>query len=183
MSRVGKLPVIIPDGVKVSVADGVVSVEGGKGKLNLPLTDYVSVEVNDNEILVNPVNETREARAMWGTTRSNISNMVEGVSKGFEIKLELVGVGYRAQVTKKHLNLFLGYSHNILYELPEGIEIKCDKQTNLTISGYDKQQVGQVAAEIRSIRKPEPYKGKGVRYIDRPGKGPERVRSKVGKKK
>ncbi len=177
MSRTGKLPIEIPSSVKVELSDGVVSTSSSKGKLELRLTSDVVVLHEDSAIVVKPANDSGKARAMWGTTRSNIANMVEGVSNGYSITLEIKGVGYRAQLKGKVLNLALGYSHDIKFAIPEGIEVKCPKNDILEISGVDKQNVGQIAADIRSLRKPEPYKGKGIRY-----KG-EYVRAKEGKKK
>lgn len=177
MSRVGKAPVAIPQGVTVTVTDKELVVKGSKGELKTRLVPEVKVEVKDGEALVTPANETARARAMWGTTRANINNMVEGVSKGFSIRIEIIGVGYRAAADKNFLSLSLGYSHEIKYAIPEGIEITCEKPTLIVISGYDKTMVGQVAAELRALRKPEPYKGKGVR------KEGEVIRKKEGKKK
>jgi large subunit ribosomal protein L6 len=177
MSRVGKNPVSIPQGVTVDVAGGVATVKGKLGTLKLPITKEVDVSVQDGEVLVKPVNETNESRVMWGTTRANLRNMVEGVSKGYSKALEINGVGYRAAVQGKNLQLQMGYSHDVLYPIPEGITIKCEKPTAVLISGYDKQKVGQVAAEIRAVRPPEPYKGKGIKYDT------ETILRKEGKKK
>lgn len=178
MSRVGKQPVAIPSGVTVTVSSSEVAVKGGKGELKAKLSSDVAVEVKDGKVIVLPVDkEDKRSRAMWGTTRNNISNMVEGVSKGFTVRLEIQGVGYRAAADKNYLTLALGFSHEIKYAIPAGISIVCEKPTSIAISGFDKRLVGQVAAEIRSLRKPEPYKGKGVRYEG------EYVRQKEGKKK
>lgn len=178
MSRVGKQPVAIPSGVTVSVSAGQIEVNGGKGKLKAKLAPEVTVEVKDGKVIVLPVNkENQRDRAMWGTTRNQVNNMVEGVSKGFTVKLEIQGVGFRAAADKNYLTLALGFSHEIKFAIPEGIAIVCEKPTSVAISGFDKKLVGQVAAEIRGLRKPEPYKGKGVRYEG------EFVRKKEGKKK
>ena len=178
MSRVGKQPVAIPSGVTVSVAAGQVAVKGGKGELKASLAPEVIVTVEGSNVIVLPINkEDARARAMWGTTRNQINNMVEGVSKGFTVRLEIQGVGFRAAADKNYLTLSLGFSHEIKYAIPEGVAIVCEKPTSVAISGFDKRLIGQVAAEIRSLRKPEPYKGKGVRYEG------EFVRKKEGKKK
>ena len=178
MSRVGKAPVVVPSGVTVTVQDKQIAVKGSKGELKAPLSPEVTVEVKDGNVIVLPVNKNNpRSRAMWGTTRSNVSNMVEGVSNGFTVRLEVQGVGFRAAADKNYLTLALGFSHEIKYAIPEGIEIKCEKPTLIAITGFDKRLVGQVASEIRKLRKPEPYKGKGVRYEN------EYVRKKEGKKK
>lgn len=178
MSRVGKAPVSIPQGVTVTVANGEVAVKGAKGELKFATSPEVNVEVKDSNVIVLPRDkEDSRSRAFWGTTRSQINNMVEGVSNGFIKKLEIQGVGYRASADKNYITLALGYSHEIKYAIPTGIEIKCEKPTLIAISGFDKKLVGQVAAEIRALRKPEPYKGKGVRYEN------EYIRMKEGKKK
>ena len=177
MSRMGKNPVVIPEKVNVDLKDQAINVKGPKGELNMLLTGLVNVTVDGGQIVVKPANDSKEARSMWGTTRSNLQNMVQGVSEGFTRDLEVRGVGFRASVQNGILTLSLGFSHEVKYVIPEGIEIKVDKQTMLSISGANKQRVGQVAAEIRALRKPEPYKGKGVRYTD------EYVRMKEGKKK
>lgn len=177
MSRVGKNPVAIPQGVNVSLTDGQIVVKGGKGELREGVASDVNIEVADGKVTVSPRGTSQRARAQWGMSRALIRNMVEGVSKGFSRRLEIQGVGYRAAVDKGMLGLSLGYSHEIRYAIPTGIQIVCEKPTTILISGPDKRLVGQVAAEIRALRKPEPYKGKGVRYDD------ERVRSKEGKKK
>ena len=164
MSRVGKNPVTIPQGVTVDVASGVATVKGKLGTLKLPITKEVDVSVKDGKVWVKPVQENTQSRVLWGTTRANLRNMVEGVSKGYSKALEINGVGYRAAVQGKNLQLQMGYSHDVLYPIPEGITIKCEKPTAVLISGFDKQKVGQVAAEIRAVRPPEPYKGKGIKY-------------------
>ncbi len=166
MSRIGKLPIEIPQGVKVELKDGRISVSGPKGSLSLPLRDEVSVTVEGSTIKVERRDDSRQARSMHGLTRTLIANMVKGVSEGFEKRLEIVGVGYRAELKGDTLVLALGYSNPVNYRLPEGISAKVDRQTSITLSGCDKQLVGQVAAEIRSLRPPEPYKGKGIRYSD-----------------
>ena len=177
MSRVGKLPIAVPQGVNVNLTENEITVKGPKGELKTAFTGDVKVEFTDGKILVNPANDGGRARTMWGTVRSNIKNLVEGVSTGFTKVLDIQGVGYRAAVAGDEITLSLGFSHDIKYVVPQGISVQCEKQTRLIISGANKQVVGQVAAEIRSLRKPEPYKGKGVRYED------ERVRMKEGKKK
>ncbi|RMD80816.1 MAG: 50S ribosomal protein L6 [Gammaproteobacteria bacterium] len=166
MSRIAKKPVPIPAGVQVSVAGGMLSVKGSKGSLEMPLHPEVEVAQEDGTLRFAPRSEKRTARAMAGTLRSLAANMVQGVSAGFERRLELVGVGYRAQAQGKVLNLSLGFSHPVLYEVPEGITIETPSPTEVVVRGIDKQRVGQVAAEIRAFRPPEPYKGKGVKYAD-----------------
>jgi large subunit ribosomal protein L6 len=177
MSRVGKNPVTIPQGVTVDVAGGVATVKGKLGTLKLPITKEVDVSVKDGKVWVKPVHETNQSRVMWGTTRANLRNMVEGVSKGYIKNLEINGVGYRAAVQGKNLQLQMGFSHDVVYPIPEGITIKCEKPTAIQISGFDRQKVGQVAAEIRAVRSPEPYKGKGIKYDT------ETILRKEGKKK
>ena len=177
MSRVGKNPVSIPQGVTVDVAGGVATVKGKLGTLKLPITKEVDVSVKDGKVWVKPINESTQSRVLWGTTRANLRNMVEGVSKGYSKALEISGVGYRAAVQGKNLQLQMGYSHDVLFPIPEGITIKCEKPTAVLISGFDKQKVGQVAAEIRAVRPPEPYKGKGIKYDT------ETILRKEGKKK
>jgi large subunit ribosomal protein L6 len=177
MSRVGKNPVTIPQGVTVEIGGGVATVKGKLGTLKLPISKNVTVSVKDGKVLVEPQGETQESRIMWGTTRANLRNMVDGVSKGYSKALEINGVGYRAAVQGKNLQLQMGYSHDVLYPIPEGITIKCEKPTAVLISGFDKQKVGQVAAEIRAVRPPEPYKGKGIKYDG------EHILRKEGKKK
>ncbi len=177
MSRVGMNPVSVPEGVNVTIADGAITAKGKLGELSYGFTEDVDVAMKDGLITVTPKSESKQALAMWGTIRSQISNLVNGVAEGFSVDLEINGVGYRAAVQGKSLVLQLGYSHNIDFPIPEGITIKCAKPTELTVSGADKQQVGQVAANIRSFRKPEPYKGKGIKYVD------EYILRKEGKKK
>ncbi len=174
MSRVGKKPIPIPDKVKVSIKDRHVAVEGSKGKLELDVAPPITVKKEDNDIIVTRPNDARRNRAFHGLTRALIANMVRGVSEGFEKKLEIQGVGYRAVAQGKALNFQLGYSHPILFEPPEGVDLSVDRSI-VTVSGIDKQAVGQVAAQIRGLRKPEPYKGKGIRYVG------EHVRRKAGK--
>ena len=177
MSRIGKSPVTLPSGVEVRIADADITVKGKLGELQMRQAPEVNITLEDNQVVLAPQDESARARAVWGLSRSNISNMVQGVSEGFTKKLEIQGVGYRAAVQGKKLKLDLGYSHPVLYDIPEGITINCEKPTDIAVSGRDKQMVGQVAAEIRSFRKPEPYKGKGIRYVG------EYVRRKEGKKK
>lgn len=175
MSRVGKQPIQIPEGVEVKLDNDFVIVKGSKGELKNEIRSEIKVEIKDKEIKLKPVKFHKGTQALWGTYRSHIANMIEGVTKGFEKKLEIQGVGYRANLEGKDLVLSLGFSHPIKMKAPEGIEFKVEKNA-ITISGIDKQLVGQVAAEIRSKRKPEPYKGKGIRYEG------EVVRRKAGKK-
>ena len=177
MSRTGKKPIAPVSGVTVSINDRQVNVKGPKGEQSLTLMDIVNAKQTDAGIVIEPANDTQEARAAWGTTRALIANMVAGVDKGFEKKLQIQGVGYRAAMQGKDLKLSLGFSHEVVYETPKGITIATPTQTEVTISGADKQQVGQVAANIRAYRKPEPYKGKGVRYVG------EYIARKEGKKK
>ncbi len=177
MSRVAKNPITVPSGVEVKIAGGEVSVKGSKSNMQLTLHKLVSVNKDDAVLTVAPVEESKEGWAMAGTFRSLINNMVIGVSTGFTKKLQLVGVGYRAQAKGKVLNLNLGFSHPVDYAVPEGITIETPSQTEIVVTGCDKQKVGQVAAVIRSYRPPEPYKGKGVRYAD------EHVVRKEAKKK
>ena len=177
MSRVGKHPVILPAGVTVTLADGQAVVKGKLGELKCAISDKVTVTVENNEVVVKPVADTKECRMLWGTTRANLNNMVKGVTEGFVRKLEMIGVGYRAQATGKGIKLSLGFSHDIDYDAPAGIKIACPEPTQIEISGMDKRMVGAVASEIRAFRSPEPYKGKGVKYVE------ETVRRKEGKKK
>jgi large subunit ribosomal protein L6 len=177
MSRIGKKPVAIPSGVTASVDGQTVKMKGPKGALELVLPAEVSAKLDKGSIQVDPRNETKRARSMWGTSRTLVSNLVTGVTKGFEKKLEITGVGYRAAVQGKNLQIALGYSHDVVYPIPSGIAIVTPKPTEVVISGIDRQQVGQVAAEIRGFRKPEPYKGKGVKYAG------EYIFRKEGKKK
>src|SRR5262249_22418561 len=177
MSRIGKKPVAIPSGVTASVDGQTVKMKGPKGALELVLPGEVSAKLEKGSIQVDPRNETKRARSMWGTSRTLVSNLVTGVTKGFEKKLEITGVGYRAAVQGKNLQMGLGYSHDVVYPIPAGIAIVTPKPTEVVITGIDRQQVGQVAAEIRGFRKPEPYKGKGVKYAG------EYIFRKEGKKK
>jgi large subunit ribosomal protein L6 len=177
MSRIGKKPVAVPAGVTASVDGQTVKVKGPKGALQFVVPDEISVSLDKGSIKVDPRNETKRARSMWGTSRTLVSNLMTGVTKGFEDKLEINGVGYRAAVQGKNLQLALGFSHDVVYPIPEGIAIVTPKPTEIVITGIDKQKVGQVAAEIRSFRGPEPYKGKGVKYAG------EFIFRKEGKKK
>lgn len=177
MSRVGKNPVALPQGVTVELGGGVATVKGKLGTLKLPINKNVDVKVEDGKVWVKPISNSKQSRMMWGTTRANLRNSVEGVSKGFTKNLEINGVGYRAAVQGKNLQLQVGYSHDVLYPIPEGITIKCEKPTSIAISGFDRQRVGQVAAEIRAYKQPEPYKGKGIKYDT------ETILRKEGKKK
>jgi large subunit ribosomal protein L6 len=177
MSRVGKKPVPVPAGVTAKVDGQKVSVKGAKGELNFSVPDDVAVTLDGSAIKVDPRFETKRARAMWGMSRAMINNLVTGVSKGFERKLEITGVGYKAAVAGKNLQLSLGYSHDVTYPIPAGIAITTPKPTEIIIAGSDRRQVGQIAAEIRAFRPPEPYKGKGVKYEG------EFIFRKEGKKK
>ncbi|RME65150.1 MAG: 50S ribosomal protein L6 [Alphaproteobacteria bacterium] len=177
MSRIGKKPVAIPAGVNVELAGRELKVKGPKGLLAMTVLEDVNVKVDGGAITITPANDSKRARARWGMQRTLAANLVEGVTKGFSHKLEVSGVGYRAAVQGKTLRLQLGFSHDVNYPIPQGIDIKCPDQTTIEISGIDKQRVGQVAAEIRAYRKPEPYKGKGIRYAG------EYVFRKEGKKK
>ncbi|NWG26093.1 MAG: 50S ribosomal protein L6 [Pseudorhodoplanes sp.] len=177
MSRIGKKPVPVPQGVTANVEGQTVKVKGPKGTLQFVVPDEVAVKMDKNEIHVEPRSETKRARSMWGTSRTSIGNLMLGVTKGFESKLEINGVGYRAAVQGKNLQLALGYSHDVNYPIPEGIAIATPKPTEIVITGIDRKKVGQVAAEIREYRPPEPYKGKGVKYAD------EFIFRKEGKKK
>ena len=177
MSRVGKKPVPVPTGVTAKIDGQKVAVKGAKGELNFVVPDDVAVSMDGTVIKVDPRNDSKRARAMWGMSRAMINNLVTGVSKGFERKLEITGVGYKAAVVGKNLQMSLGYSHDINYPIPAGVSIVTPKPTEITISGVDKRQIGQIAAEIRAMRGPEPYKGKGVRYEG------EFIFRKEGKKK
>ena len=177
MSRIGMNPIPIPDGVDVELSGQQIAVSGRNGKLEMVLMDEVIAKIADSEITVNPRDDSNRARTMWGMQRTLVNNMVTGVSAGFVKQLEINGVGYRAAVNGQVLNLQLGYSHEINYPIPDDIEIACEKPTAIRISGISKQKVGQVAAEIRSKRPPEPYKGKGIKYVG------EIIHRKEGKKK
>ena len=178
MSRIGKKPVIIPANVTVTIADGnVVTVKGPKGTLTMGLSDLVTYKLEDGSISVQPANDTKRARAFWGMQRTLVQNLITGVSDGFTKKLLITGVGYRAAAQGRNLNLKLGYSHDVNIDVPEGLEVKTPDATTVEISGADKQKVGQLAAEIRRWRKPEPYKGKGIKYAG------EFIFRKEGKKK
>ena len=177
MSRIGKKPVPVPAGVTANVAGQVVKIKGSKGELSFTVPDDVSVAMEDGAIAVQPRSQTKVARSLWGTSRARIANLVIGTTSGFEKKLEINGVGYKAAVTGKVLKLSLGYSHDIDYPIPEGVAIVTPKPTEIVITGIDKQVVGQTAAEIRDYRGPEPYKGKGVKYAG------EFIFRKEGKKK
>lgn len=166
MSRVAKIPVAIAKGVDVKIENGVIVVKGPKGELSVPMHDDVEVKIENGHVYFKALNDTKESNAMSGTLRALVHNLVKGVSEGFSKKLTLVGVGYRAQAQGQKLNLSLGFSHPIIHEMPEGIKVETPTQTEIVISGADKQKVGQVAADIRAYRSPEPYKGKGVRYAD-----------------
>ena len=177
MSRVGKNPIKVPSDVQVSIEGAILTAKGKRGELTHRLSDAITTSLEDGELWVRPVDESKNARAMWGTTRSILKSLVIGVSKGFTKELEISGVGYRAAVQGSTLNLQLGYSHDINYPIPQGITIACEKPTSISVSGASKQRVGQVAAEIRAFRPPEPYKGKGIKYLE------EVILRKEGKKK
>jgi large subunit ribosomal protein L6 len=177
MSRVGKHPVTVPSGVEVQMSGQTLSAKGSLGTLRLVVSNEVTAAIADGAVTIAPKNETKHARAMWGTTRALVNNMVNGVSKGFSVTLEINGVGYRAAVQGNSLNLQLGYSHEVAYPIPNDVKIVCERPTLINITGADRQRVGQIAAEIRAYRPPEPYKGKGIKYST------ETVRRKEGKKK
>jgi large subunit ribosomal protein L6 len=177
MSRIGKKPVPVPSGVTATDDQGMLVIKGPKGTLAMPMLDDVIYSIKDDEIVVTPVGPSQQARAAWGMQRTMVQNLVTGVTEGFTKVLEINGVGYRAQAQGRNLRLQLGYSHDVNYKLPEGIDVKTPDQNTVEISGIDKQQVGQVAAEIRRWRKPEPYKGKGIKYRG------EYIFRKEGKKK
>jgi large subunit ribosomal protein L6 len=177
MSRVGKYPVEIPAGVQVAIAGRVLTAKGKLGELKLELTDHVDATVEGNKVTVKPRSAARQARMMWGTTRALVASMVKGVSAGYAKSMEITGTGYRAAVQGDRLEINLGYSHPIVYPVPKGIKITCERPTAIKVEGVDKRLVGQVAAEIRAFRPPEPYKGKGVRYET------ETILRKEGKKK
>ena len=177
MSRVGKKPVPVPAGVTAKVEGQNVAVKGAKGELKFTVPEEVGVKLENGAVSVTPLAQDKKSRALWGTSRARVQNLIVGVTSGFEKKLEINGVGYKAAIAGKNLQLSLGYSHDIMYPIPAGIAIATPKPTEITISGIDKQQVGQVAAEIREFRGPEPYKGKGVKYAG------EFIFRKEGKKK
>ncbi len=177
MSRVGKYPVEIPAGVQVAILDGVFTAKGKLGEMTLKLTDHVDTTIADNKVSVAPRTKAAQSRMMWGTTRANIANLLKGVSIGYSKTMEITGTGYRAVVNGSNLVINLGFSHDVVYPVPEGIKITTPKPTTIMVEGVDKRLVGQVAAEIRGWRPPEPYKGKGVRYTT------ETIRRKEGKKK
>jgi large subunit ribosomal protein L6 len=177
MSRVGKKPVSVPSGVTASVDGQTVKMKGAKGELSFVVPDEVAVKMDNGAVAVEPRNDSKRARAQWGTSRAQVANLVTGVTKGYEKRLEISGVGYRAAVAGKSLKLLLGYSHEIDYPIPAGIAITTPRPTEIVVAGFDKQKVGQTAAEIRDFRSPEPYKGKGVKYAG------EFIFRKEGKKK
>jgi len=177
MSRVGKYPVDLPAGVQVAVVDRVLTTKGKLGTMSLPLTDHIDATIENNQVTITPRTNESQARMMWGTTRALLAAMVQGVSVGYTKTLEITGTGFRASVQGKNLVINLGFSHDVIYPVPEGITITTPRPTAITLTGVDKRQVGQVAAEIRSYRPPEPYKGKGVKYEG------EQIRRKEGKKK
>jgi len=177
MSRIGKKPVVVPSGITANVEGQTVKIKGPKGALQVVLHDDVSVKLDGGEIKVDPRSDSKRARSQWGTSRTLIANLIAGVTKGFEQRLEINGVGYRASVQGKNLQIALGYSHDIVYPIPEGITIATPRPVEIVITGSDRQKVGQVAAEIRDYRPPEPYKGKGIKYAG------ERIFRKEGKKK
>ena len=177
MSRIGKNPVTIPEGVAVDLAGQILTAKGQLGTLSLTVSNEVTATIADGAVTIAPNSETKRARAMWGTTRALVNNMVTGVATGFTRNLDINGVGYRAAVQGNTLNLQLGYSHEVAYPIPSDVRIACERPTTIAVSGADRQRVGQVAAEIRSFRPPEPYKGKGIKYRD------ETIRRKEGKKK
>jgi large subunit ribosomal protein L6 len=177
MSRIGKVPVKVPAGVTANIADGALSMKGPKGTLSIDLVGEVLYAVEGDTVTIKPANDTKRARSFWGMQRTMVQNLVTGVTDGFTKTLQITGVGYRANVQGKNLKLQLGYSHDVDFAIPDGIDIKTPDQTTINISGIDKQQVGQVAAEIRRWRKPEPYKGKGIKYAG------EYIFRKEGKKK
>ena len=166
MSRVGKNPVAVPSGVDVKIDGVIVTAKGKLGELSFRATEDVEITSEEGQIWVKPRNDSKRARSMWGTARARISNLVQGVSEGFTKNMEITGTGYRASVQGSNLNLQLGFSHEVRYPIPDGIEIKCERPTAIEVSGHDKQKVGQVASEIRSWRPPEPFKGTGVKYED-----------------
>ncbi len=177
MSRVGKKPVDLPDGIEANILDNAITIKGKMGELNAFFPETVKVLKDNGKVLVTPLNDTKESKASWGMVRTLIRNMVVGVSEGYTRNLEINGVGYRASIDSNILTLQLGYSHDIKLAIPDDLEVKCVKPTELKVSGISKQKVGQFASEIRRLRKPEPYKGKGIKYQE------EFIRRKEGKKK
>ena len=177
MSRIGQRPVPVPQDVTVEVSGQEMTASGPMGKLSMTLVEEVLASLENDEIVIKPRDNSKRSRTMWGMHRTLVDNLVRGVSQGFSVELEIIGVGYRAAVEGRTLNLQMGYSHEINYPIPEDIDIKCERPTAVSVSGMDRQKVGQVAAEIRAFRKPEPYKGKGIRYVG------EYVFRKEGKKK
>ena len=177
MSRVGKKPVPVPTGVTAKVEGQLVAIKGAKGELKFTVPEQVGVKLENGAVTVTPLSQDKKARALWGTSRARVQNLITGVTTGFEKKLEINGVGYKAAIAGKNLQLSLGYSHDVIYPIPDGIAIATPKPTEIVVTGIDKQKVGQVAAEIRGFRPPEPYKGKGVRYSG------EYIFRKQGKKK
>lgn len=177
MSRIGKNPVAIPSGVSIEIQNQVLKAKGKLGELMLPFPKQVTVAVNDNQVMVSPVDETKQARMLWGTIRNLVRNVIVGVHEGFTIRMEINGVGYRAAVQGSDLVLQLGFSHEIKFPIPAGVTIACEKPTSISVKGIDRRLIGQVAAEIRSFRPPEPYKGKGIKYEN------ETIVRKEGKKK
>jgi large subunit ribosomal protein L6 len=177
MSRIGKQPIAVPTGVEIAVKDGLINVKGANGSLSLAANALVKIEINAGKVTFTPVDESRDANAMSGTMRQLVNNMVNGVSKGFEKKLSLVGVGFKAQAQGAKLNLTVGFSHPVIMDMPAGIKVETPSPTEILIKGADRQRVGQIASEVRAVRPPEPYKGKGIRYAD------EKVVIKETKKK
>lgn len=177
MSRIGKYPVALPAGVSISVVDGILTAKGKLGELTMPVSERVEAKVEDGKLAVIPRNKEAASRMMWGTTRANVANMVEGVSKGYVKTLEITGTGFRAAVQGTNLVMNLGFSHDVVFAVPPGIKITCERPTLIKVEGIDKRLVGQVCAEIRAFRPPEPYKGKGVKFEG------EAIRRKEGKKK
>ena len=176
MSRIGRKPIPIPDGVKVSIDGDVVRAEGPKGKLTQPLCTGMTAKVDGKVMTIERLDDSRTQRSLHGLTRSLVANMVHGVKDGYERKLEIVGIGYRAQMQGKNIQLALGYSHPVIFPLPDGVTAEIEKQVSLTLKGADKALLGETAAKLRALRKPDPYKGKGIKYAD------EVIRRKVGKK-
>ena len=177
MSRIGQNPVSVPSGVTIDIAGQIVTAKGKLGELSMKLVDDVEITKSEDSLVIKPRSDTQRARTMWGTTRSLLQNIVTGVDEGFTVGLEIVGVGYRAAVEGTELVLQLGYSHEVRFPIPDGIKIACERPTVIAVTGSDKQKVGQIAANIRAFRKPEPYKGKGIKYVD------EYILRKEGKKK